>query len=184
MLLAAEFPQSGKLKKLREMLQENGPAGFIPWHPPQAMPDEHDVVFHDESGFNLWMARTRGRARSGQRDLIVGNQRGPNFTCLMALQHRGTIHSDFQMDGTTGAVFRVFISEASSRIDGPGSCVLDNAPCHRSVWNADSRDIHTVLFLQAYSPFLKIEENAWSSWKAALKAQFASRLHMRLTPYQ
>ena len=33
----------------------------------QAHGHNEEIIFIDESGFNLWLARTRGRARVGQR---------------------------------------------------------------------------------------------------------------------
>ena len=141
----------------------------------QASLDDPEVVFFGESGFSLWLARTRGRARTGQRAVrIVGNRRGPNFSCLMALSNiRGIIHSDIRMGGTTAAVFNEFLRQSSSRIDGPTTLVLDNAPCHRSVRDSTIPEHNVVRFLPPYSPFLNIVENAWSVWKAALKAQLA-----------
>ena len=59
-------------------------------------------IYVDESGFNLWTARTRGRARRGVRAVcVVNGQRGANFTLILAVSsQRGVIYSDFQ-GGTT-----------------------------------------------------------------------------------
>ena len=56
-----------------------------------------ELIFVDESGFNLWLPRTRGRARRGQRALrIVGGSRGPNFTLILAVSNRrGIIYHSF-----------------------------------------------------------------------------------------
>ena len=45
-----------------------------------------ELIYVDEAGFNLWMARTRARAPQGQRAVrIVGGRRGPNFTAILAV---------------------------------------------------------------------------------------------------
>ena len=82
----------------------------------QGRPEPYEVVFVDESGFNLWLARTRGRARAGQRAVrTVGGRRGPNFTCIMAVSNtRGLIHTEFRDGGTTGAVFIQFLEQVFS----------------------------------------------------------------------
>ena len=51
--------------------------------------------------------------------------------------------------------------------------VLDNAPCHRRVRQVALGENHAIRFLTAYSPFLNIMENAWSTWKAAFKQELA-----------
>ena len=72
----------------------------------------HEIIFVDESGFNLWISRTRGRARKGERAVrIVGAQRGANFTLILAVSStRGRIHHEvfqgkvFQMQYTCTCV--------------------------------------------------------------------------------
>ena len=50
--------------------------------------DLAELLYTDEAGFNLWMARTRGRAPQGQRAVrIVGGRRGPNFTIILAVSN-------------------------------------------------------------------------------------------------
>ena len=57
----------------------------------------------DECGFNLWTARTRGRALRGARTVsVVNGQRGANFTLILAVfSQRRVIYSDFFQGGTT-----------------------------------------------------------------------------------
>ena len=105
----------------------------------------------------------------------------------MALSNlRGIIHTDIRQGGTTSAVFNAFITATSSRIgEGQATLVFDNAPCHRAVRNAILHENHDVRFLPPYSPFLNTVENAWSCWKAALKAQLAeARAHILELPHQ
>ena len=47
---------------------------------------QQNLVFQDETGFNLWTVRTRGRARRGEAAVrILGGQRGQNVTVLLAV---------------------------------------------------------------------------------------------------
>lgn len=153
----------------------------------QGQLDVHEIVFVDESGFNLWLARTRGRARVGQRAMrTVGNRRGPNFTCLMAVSNlRGVIHTDLRQGGTTAVIFNEFLAAVSAGTgDGQATIVLDNAPCHRRSSSVAINPNHSLRFLPPYSPFLNIMENAWSCWKAALKRQLADiRVQLLQLPF-
>ena len=93
----------------------------------QGRPEQPEIVFIDESGFNLWLARTRGRARAGQRAVrTVGGRKGPNFICIMAVSNtRGLIHTEFLDGGTNGAVFVNFLEEVSMRLgDMPATFYL------------------------------------------------------------
>ena len=117
----------------------------------------------------------------------VGGRKGPNFTCIMAVSNtRGLIHTEFRDGGTNGAVFVNFLEEVSMRLgDMPATFVFDNAPCHRGARNAVLYAQHVLRFLPPYSPFLNIVENAWSAWKAALKAELAeARAHIIEMPFQ
>ena len=137
-------------------------------HPP-------DLVFVDESGFNLWTSRTRGRARRGERAVrVVAGQRGRNFTLILAVGEHGVVHTQIFEGGTTIDRFNTWL-EAASIAAGPGPKVfiMDNAPCHRQARQANLRNGHTVEMLPAYSPFLNIAENAFAMWKAAFKQELA-----------
>ena len=135
-----------------------------------------ELIFVDESGFNLWIARTRGRAVRGQRAVrVVGGSRGPNFTLILAVSNRrGMIHHEFFQGGINADRFNAWLRDASAAAgDGPVTFVFDNAPCHRRYLEADLQDNHEGKTLPAYSPFLNISENCFSVWKAAFKRQMA-----------
>lgn len=129
------------------------------------------VVYIDESGFNIWTQRSRGRARIGERAIrTINSQRGENLTLILAVspQH-GIEHSQFHSGGTTSSVFQDFFAELSERIGHENECifVLDNAPCHRGTI-ALSPD-HSIKFLPPYSPMLTPVEHAFSAWKWSVK---------------
>ena len=137
-----------------------------------------DLIFVDESGFNLWTQRTRGRSRVGEKAVrVVGNQRGKNLTLLMGISPQlGIVHAAFNEGGTGKEKFQSFLDDLSARVAervplGENQkifLVMDNAPCHK---NCESQ--YEVKFLPAYSPFLNPIESAFSCWKAAVKRGLA-----------
>lgn len=133
------------------------------------------IVYVDESGFNIWTQRTRGRARIGERAVrTVSGQRGENLTLILAIsaQH-GVEHYSFHVGGTSASVFGDFFRTLTATIGTENRCifVLDNAPCHRSVSSLSEH--HEVKYLPAYSPMLTPVENAFSAWKWAVKNRLA-----------
>jgi len=137
-------------------------------HPPE-------MVFVDESGFNLWLSRTRGRAHRGERAVrVVNGQRGQNFTLILAVSTEGVRHIDFYEGEVTADRFNTWL-EAASIAAGEGRKVfiMDNAPCHRRADQANLLEGHSIRKLPAYSPFLNIAENAFSMWKAGFKREMA-----------
>ena len=137
--------------------------------------DPH-IIYIDESGFNLWTSRTRGRSLRGQRaQRVVGARRCPNFTLILAVSsQRGRIHHAIHNGGTNAEVFNSFLTDLLHhvRADEVTTLLLDNAPCHRRSMDAIAqRENVSLRFLPAYSPFLNIAENCFSVWKAGLKRQ-------------
>ena len=133
-------------------------------HPPE-------MVFVDESGFYLWLSRTRGRTHRGERAVrVVNGQRGRNFTLILAVSTEGVRHTDFYEGEVTADRFNTWL-EAASIAAGEGRKVfiMDNAPCHRRADEANLLEGHSIRKLPAYSPFLNIVENAFSMWKAGFK---------------
>ena len=52
--------------------------------------NEQEIISIDESGFHLWLSRSRGRTRRGQRALRIV---GAHFSFILALSNqRGVIH--------------------------------------------------------------------------------------------
>lgn len=130
------------------------------------------LIYIDECGYNLWTQRTRGRARTGERAVrVVGGERGRNLTLIMAISPQlGLVKASFHDGGTTKAVFQEFLESLLDIVDEPASVifVMDNAPCHRGCHSPC-----TIKYLPAYSPMLNAIENAFSSWKAAVKTELA-----------
>lgn len=136
--------------------------------------DHRELIYVDESGYNLWISRTRARAPRGQRAVrIVGGRTGPNFTLTIAVSNlRGLVYTSTKEGGSNIAYFNNFLHEASQAAGSqPVTFIFDNAPCHRRASEAQLRLEHDIKFLPPYSPFLNIAENAFSVWKAAVKRQ-------------
>lgn len=136
-----------------------------------------ELVFIDESGINLWVRRTRGRARRGERAVrVVGGQRGRNFTVVFAIStRRGLIHHDIFEGGMTINRFHTFLQETSATSDEPLTYIYDNATCHGHAQRQPQDGgpqipvHHRRKSLPPYSPFLNIVEMAFSAFKACLK---------------
>ena len=96
--------------------------------------DPH-IIYIDESSFNVWTSRTRGRSLSGQRaQRVVGARRCPNFTLILAVSsQRGRVHHTVHNGGTTAEKFNNFVTELLQQIPAGEvvTLLLDNAPCHR-----------------------------------------------------
>ena len=133
------------------------------------------VIYVDESGFNVWTQRTRGRARVGERAVrSVHSQRGENLTLILAVSpQNGVERHSFHVGGTTAAKFQEFFAALEEAVGHQTPCifVLDNAPCHRAIQAASAN--HVVRFLPAYSPMLTPVENAYSAWKWSVKNQLS-----------
>ena len=89
----------------------------------------------NESGFHLWLSRSRGRTRQGQRALrIVGARKGPHFSFILAVSNqRGDIHHMIDNGGTNIERFILLMKEISVAAEDNVQLVylLDNASCHR-----------------------------------------------------
>ena len=119
------------------------------------------VIYIDESGYNVWTQRTRGRAHVGSRAVrTINGQRGENLTLILAVSPQfGVEHYKFRTGGTTSDAFKDFFAELTAIVGVENRCVfiLDNAPCHRAV--TSMCDNHVVKFLPPYSPMLTPKDN-------------------------
>ena len=142
-----------------------------------------EILFVDESSFHLWLSRTQGRARRGTRATrVVNGRRGPHFSIIIAVSNRrGLVHHTVHNGGTMQELFNNFLEKTSVAAGDDVNLfyVMDNASCHRRAQEANIPGNHHVRFLPAYSPFLNIAENAFSTWKAAVKRQMAE-VHQHL----
>ena len=135
----------------------------------------HHPVFIDECGFNIWTARSQGRARVGERAYRqVCGQKGRNLTiCLAVSQVFGLVHYTIQMGGMTRESFTEFLAGTATHLDENENhyLIFDGAPAHRRP--EQPRDNVNLRILPPYSPFLNIVEQAISCLKASIKADIS-----------
>jgi transposase len=139
------------------------------------------LVFVDETGVNLALTRTHGRAPRGVRVVgAVPQNYGQNLTVLAALDHRG-LRATLLMEGATdGEVFRHFIRRVLVPTLRRGDIVVwDNLGAHKVVGVAEA--LATVgarqHCLPPYSPDYNPIEEAWSKIKTHLRAAGARTRH-------
>lgn len=133
------------------------------------------LVFVDESGFNMWTTRSQGRSKRGTpATKVVCAQRGDNVTLLLAISpHTGVIHFEFVRTSTTKLIFQEFINNAANSLPVVGETfiIMDNASVHSGAISPRA-DI-VLKNLPPYSAPLNPIEEAFSCWKAALKAKLS-----------
>jgi transposase len=136
------------------------------------------VWFLDETGVNLSLARSFGRAAGGAR--VYGNapkNYGAGVTVLGAMQRDGQLATLEVRGATDELVMLAFIREVLSAVMRKGDVVvLDNLSSHktRKVQDEFAALGVEVWYLPPYSPDLNPIELCWSKFKALLK-QAAAR---------
>ncbi len=143
---------------------------------------QHNLVFVDEAGLNLWCRRTRGRAHRGERAVrIVNSRRGRNFTMTFAVSPTaGLLHHALSDVGMTSQRFCTFLEETVQHLSGNMQShvlLFDNAPAHRHAENATLPASCQLRRIPPYSPFLNIVENCFSQWKSRVKRELAAVRH-------
>ncbi|XP_036342292.1 uncharacterized protein LOC118751578 [Rhagoletis pomonella] len=130
------------------------------------------VIYIDETNFNLFCRRKRGRARSGCRAVqILPAARGPNIhligaiaTCVVAMERRRGSFKASDACQWIHTVIQKWVDLGNNL--GDLVVVCDNAPCHShlesAINNFNATDKATLLRLGPYSPMLTPIENIWS----------------------
>ena len=129
-------------------------------------------VYVDETGLNLHLSRSRGRAAVGDRaNRVVCGQRGRNMTVITAISDQvGVLYYEVVWGGVTAEVFGDFLASLGAVLgDEAAVIIMDNAPAHRGAELADGR----VRMLPPYSPCLNPIENMFSVFKADLKQRLS-----------
>lgn len=145
----------------------------------QEMPemDAQHLVFLDETGTNLGMARDYGWAPVGCR--AEGHRPfnpGQNITLIGGLNTSGIIAPLMFPGSLNGDVFKSYVKKVLVPELRPGDTVLlDNLSSHkvRGIEDILAQAGAKLRFLPRYSPELSPIENAWSKIKAELRKAVA-----------
>ena len=130
------------------------------------------TVFVDGCGYNIWTARSQGRAIRGERAYRqVCGQRGRNLTVALAISRTGGLvfHSAI-IGGMNAQKFADFLAQTRLHLDPDEQVVFiyEGAPAHHNQGNPGPNT--ELKKLPPYSPFINIVEQAISSLKAVIKA--------------
>ena len=144
-----------------------------------------------KTGINLWVKRTRGRAKKGERAIrVVAGRRGKNLTMTFAVcPFRGLIFHHLMEGGMTCVRFEdVILNLCAQNPLGPNEspCVLiiDNEPAHNQAGNINFPPGYSIKYFPTHSPFLNIAENAINMWKSAVKNEMTrARDQLNQEPY-
>jgi transposase len=136
-----------------------------------------DLVFVDESGANISLARLYARAPKGKR--VYGSRplnRGQNVTTLGALSLKGVIAVMSVEGSTDGDVVLAYVERVLTPNLQPGQVVImDNLKAHKvkgvkeTIESVGAR----LMYLPSYSPDLSPIEQCWSKLKQYLRAKAA-----------
>lgn len=135
--------------------------------------DAQHLVFVDEFGINLGMAREYGRAPVGER--AEGRRpynAGGNVTVIGALNAQGAIAPLMFPGAVNGKIFEAYVEQILAPELKPGDTVLfDNLSSHKSpnIESILNRVGATSQWLPRYSPELSPVENSISKIKTELR---------------
>lgn len=135
------------------------------------------VIFVDETGSHIDMARAYAWATRGQRAYAAKpRNRGQALTLIGALGGSGLVATMTVAGGTDGEVFRSYVEQVLAPQLRPGQVVrMDNLKAHKvpGIREAIEATQATLLYLPPYSPDLSPIELCWSKVKTALRARAA-----------
>jgi transposase len=137
-----------------------------------------NVIFIDESGFQLTLRRGRGRSQKGKRSiLIVPRTRTKNLSVIAGMSALGVEHFKVLDGNGNTAKFLHFLHELFQKLcnENRAHCILvmDNVRFHRvtEVGDVIRNAGHEVIYLPPYSPFLNPIENLFHQWKSIIRSR-------------
>ena len=149
-------------------------AAFQEWRQQQ---EGEQLIFVDETGSHIDLARAYGWAPRGQRAYAAKpRNRGHALTLIGALGVNGLVATRTMTGGTDGEVFRTYVDQILVPQLRPGNIVLrDNlkAPKVAGIREAMEGAHATLRYLPSYSPDLSPLELWWSKVKTILRARAA-----------
>ena len=164
--------QTDRVKKLREIFKLE-----------QDKLEFGKIVWLDEAGTNIGMAKEYGWSKKGDR--AEGHRPGKfcrNYTMIGAINESGISTLMTTLGGTTGEVFLHFVKNYLGPTLRPNDVVImDNLSSHKvdGVKEAIEKTGAFVKYLPPYSPDLNPIENCWSKMKERLK-KISARTYEKL----
>lgn len=149
----------------------------LDWQRRQPELKRRAIWFLDETGVNLSLARSFGRAFGGHRAMgNVPKNYGQGVTILGAMNRDGRMATLEVRGATDELVMLAFIEKVLKSVLKPSDVVvMDNLTSHKTqrVQKAFAELGVEVWFLPPYSPDLNPIEMCWSKFKAILKQRSA-----------
>ena len=126
------------------------------------------MYYIDECGFNIWLHRSYGRSRKGERAYRAAHgQRGRNISLCLAISVSGVVLSRIIEGAFDRAKFQDFITELDSVVPEHKVLVMDNCRIYYSV----NSTTHELRYLPPYSPFLNPIESFFSQLKNGIRSR-------------
>ena len=131
------------------------------------------LIYLDESGFNLHLTRQRGRALPGISPVTtVPASPGRNLSLLQAVSREGVLYYEVYTGSINAETFRRFLVDLEPTLPNQAPVIMDNARIHHANlvqdWLAERSIPH--LFLPPYSPFLNPIELSFTKIKRKVRA--------------
>ncbi|KAJ0397065.1 hypothetical protein ATCC90586_004911 [Pythium insidiosum] len=159
------------------------------------------IVYFDETNYNCYVARSKGRARKGERAVIIGpTSQGKNLQIQCAVSNgMGVVEANIVEDSINMDMNAAFLMDtylaavkwADSRPDFRGKgvvLVLDNAPAHERTEDLLKERLDEdptlprgrcfILRLGPYSPMCNPIEGCFSKLKAEVKDYMSANRHL------
>ena len=138
------------------------------------MPEDSEIFYIDETGFEEFYTREYGYAPRGKK--IIGEVKGKKFTRtnVVSAKHNDKLIAPFAFSGRMdSSLFEGWLEEIFAKhLVKPQSSViiLDNASFHRKDAIYDIADEYgfRVIFLPPYSPDFNLIEQHWATIKRSL----------------
>jgi transposase len=134
------------------------------------------IVWFDETNFNLFCRRKRGRAKVGDRAIqTLPASKGPNVHLICAISGAGVLCMERRRGSFRNQTANEWLQTMLRRWQENGNelkdlvVVVDNAPCHSRLEDVITGTDAVLLRLAPYSPMLNPVETIWSKIKAFVK---------------
>ena len=139
-----------------------------------------EVIFIDETNFNLFCKRTKGWARVGDRaSVVLPNSREPNLHLIAGITNTGLINAKTKRGSFKWTDANNWLREILEHYRNQGHdmqnvvVVCDNAPCHSKLEDVMQEEPFVgvnLLRLAPYSCMLNPIEGIWSKIKSKVKS--------------